>query len=192
MDGFSVTVVPIACPLSVAPASAPAAPIVAAVAAPAPIAFLAVSTPRAGSSAWVAAAEALTVAAEAGTGARWAVFPGPGDVDRERTSSQFLAVEQVHCILSLLRTAHLDKCKSAGTSRELVEHQVDAHDCTCLAEVALEIALKCLKRQVAHEKPAVVFHSCYRALRRPTGWGGNLPRADLLDFPAVSPEMAVT
>ena len=54
--------------------------------------------------------------------------------------------------------AELNKGEPAGSAGFFVEHEVDADDCTDVAELVFEVAFENLERQVTHEEPAVAVH----------------------------------
>ena len=109
-------------------------------------AFAAISSIAA--AAIAATAAPTTASATATTAAITAAFPlgagstllaRTGDVHRQRTPFQFMAVEFFHAFLGLFATSHGDEGEAAGTTGELVEDDFDDADGANLAEQGLEV-----------------------------------------------------
>lgn len=83
-------------------------------------------------------AAATTTATET-SGTRSAFFTGTGDVDRERTAIEFMAVEFFHGFLGFVAAAHRNEGKTAGTTGEFVEDDFDDTDGANLAKQSLEV-----------------------------------------------------
>ena len=108
---------------------------VTAAAAPAAAVTAAATTPAAAAAATVTAA--TTTALNEGAGR--ALFARPGDVDRERTALELVAVEFLDTFLGLVAVGHCDKGKSAGAAGELVEDDFYDTDGADLAEQGFKI-----------------------------------------------------
>jgi hypothetical protein len=96
------------------------------------------------------------------------VLAGPGDVHGQGASPEVLALEHFHGALGFLRGREFDEGKSAGPTRELVEHEVDVQHYPSGREVVLDVALHRLVGQVAHEETILIFHNTNAASN--TAW----------------------
>ncbi len=126
----------------------------------------AVSTASATSPSSTVSATTTTTTEAAFTGRT--LFPGAGDVDGERPAAEFLAMEQVHSSLGFFGRGELDKGKTAGAARELVEHEVDVQNDSGSGEVVLQVILHRLVGQIAHEETILVVHNTKAASN--TAW----------------------
>jgi hypothetical protein len=83
------------------------------------------------------ATPATTTAAEAAT--RRTLLARTRDVDRQGAALHLVAVELLHAFLRLIGAAHRHEGKTTGTTRKLVEDDLNDADGTDLAEQGLEV-----------------------------------------------------
>ena len=162
---------PAAAVSAVAPVTAPAT-----AAAPATTTTVAAIATTAPTAAAPVASSSATPTAETAPAAGRAFFARAGDVDGQGAATQFLAVQHFDGVLGFFGGTELDEGETAGTARELVEHQVDIDHHAGGAEVVLEVAFEGLERQIAHEQPAIVIHTATELCDRSKGRVGTCHR----------------
>ncbi len=75
-----------------------------------------------------AAATTATISMPAATAAARALFAWPGDIDVQRTPSQFLPVQGVNGLLRLFRRTHCYEGEAARAATDPVGHKVGFND----------------------------------------------------------------
>jgi hypothetical protein len=150
-----------------APSAATTATATATAAITATAATAAETTPTA-AAATAAEAAATTAAAEAAL-TRGALLARTRDVHGERTPAEVLAVEHFNGALSFLGRRELDEGESAGTTGELVEHQVHVEDDTGARKVILNVTLHRLVGEIAHKQTVLIFHNNYDRFKHRVG-----------------------
>ncbi len=116
-----------------------------------------------------AAEAATTTAAAEATLTRGALLAGTSDVHGERTPAEVLAVEHFNGALGFLGRRELDEGESAGTTGELVEHQVHVEDDAGARKVILNVTLHRLVGKIAHEQTVLIFHNNYDRFKHRVG-----------------------
>jgi hypothetical protein len=151
-----------------APSAATTATATATAAITATAATAAETTTTTAAAATAAEAAATTAAAEAAL-TRGALLARTRDVHGERTPAEVLAVEHFNGTLGFLGRRELDEGESAGTTGELVEHQVHVEDDTGARKVILNVTLHRLVGEIAHKQTVLIFHNNYDRFKHRVG-----------------------
>ena len=83
----------------------------------------------------------------------------PRDIDGERPALKVLVVEHIHGLVCIIGGRIFDKGEPARFAGELIQHQVDCADDSCLGKIFLQVILQRLVREITNEEPRLVIHS---------------------------------
>jgi hypothetical protein len=100
-------------------------------------------------------AATFTAAATESTTGR-TLFTRTRNVDRKRAAFQFMAVKLLDCLLGLVAIRHRDEGKTAGTTGEFVEDDLNDADGADLAKQGFEILGGAGEGKIPHVELAVI------------------------------------
>jgi hypothetical protein len=138
-------------------ATAPITTAVAAVTTTATATTTAITATTTATAAATTASEAATftaAAAESTTGRT--LFTRTRNVDRKRAAFQFITVKLLDCLLGLVAIRHRDEGKTAGTTGEFVEDDLNDADGADLAKQGFEILGGAGEGKIPHVELAVI------------------------------------
>jgi hypothetical protein len=121
-----------------------------------PAATTAITTTAATAPAATTAEAATFTAASAETATRRTLFTWTRDVHRKRPAFYFVAVELLDCFLGFIAIRHRDEGKTARTTGEFVEDDLNDADGADLAEQGFEILGGAGEGKVPHVELAVI------------------------------------
>src|SRR6185312_1243564 len=98
------------------------------------------------------AAAAAEFTATAATTDAWAFFTRAGNVDRQRTAVQLLAVHGVNGLLCFFGRTHGDERKAAGAATHAVHHQVGFNDRAVCGKCVLKIVLGGVEGKISYKQ----------------------------------------
>ena len=101
-------------------------------------------------SAAIAAAAAVTAAAAAAATASRTFFAGSSFVDRDRTAANFLTVQRVDRLVSVLLFGHFHKRETPGPARFAIHDDVNRRNVTKLFESPSHVSFGSRPSEVSH------------------------------------------